>query len=120
MPTALKFHITISNGNLWHETQEEIIQNYSDKELERLSLSQQKEFNSIKNMIIREVLNDNVIEENNMAETLGIFKNLFNLFENKLPCEQNQDNKIDSKLIQKMREKKLAMGQKLDVKGLKL
>ncbi len=111
--------------NLWHETQEEIIQSYSDKELEKLPLSQQKEFNSIKNMIIREVLNDNVIEENNMAENfapsaLGIFKNIFKLFENKLPCEQNQNNKIDSKLIQKMRERKLAMGQKLDVKGLKL
>ncbi len=111
--------------DLWHETQEEIVQSYSDKELEKLPLSQQKEFNSIKNMIIREVLNSNVIEENNMAETfapsaLGIFKNIFKLFENKLPCEQSQDNKIDSKLIQKMREKKLAMGQKLDVKGLKL
>ncbi len=111
--------------NLWRETQEEIIQNYSDKELEKLPLSQQKEFNSIKNMIIREVLSDDVIAENNMAENfapsaLGIFKNIFKLFENKLPCEQSQDIKIDSKLIQKMRERKLAMGQKLDVKGLKL
>ena len=40
--------------DLWHELQNKVIHNYTDKEISRLPLSQQKEFKSIKNHIIYE------------------------------------------------------------------
>ncbi|MFI3255637.1 MAG: MobP3 family relaxase [Eubacteriales bacterium] len=49
---------------LWCELQQEVYQSYSDTPPPPIPLSQQKEFKSIKNMIIREVLNlDMMIEQ---------------------------------------------------------
>ncbi|MFI3327293.1 MAG: MobP3 family relaxase, partial [Clostridia bacterium] len=53
--------------DLWWEIQQEIYSNYQDKIIEPLPLSKQKEFKSIKNMIISELLKeDNVLSFENM------------------------------------------------------
>ena len=42
--------------DLWNQMREEVCRTYSEQLLERLPLSQQKEFKSVRNMVIREVL----------------------------------------------------------------
>ena len=42
--------------DLWNQMQEEVCRTYSEQVPERLPLSQQKEFKSVRNMVVREVL----------------------------------------------------------------
>ena len=42
--------------DLWNQMREEVCRTYSEQLLERLPLSQQKEFKAVRNMVIREVL----------------------------------------------------------------
>ena len=43
--------------DLWYEQRENIIRTYTDEEVERIPLSQNKEFKSIKNAVIQEAMN---------------------------------------------------------------
>ena len=42
--------------SLWYELREEVLRTYKDTMLERLPLSQQKEFKRIKNLVIQEAV----------------------------------------------------------------
>ncbi len=126
--------------DLWYEMQDEICKTYQDKEITRVPLSEQKEFKSMKNMIIKEVLDSDDIEfnvsvkensntssyENRQTSNVGmsvfnIVRNLAKTFDDNFPKDkQDSHQKIDSKLLKKMREKKQAQGQKLDIRELKM
>lgn len=48
--------------NLWYEQKDKITSNYTDEKLKRIPLSRNKEFKSIRNMVIKEAMNlDNII-----------------------------------------------------------
>ena len=51
--------------NLWYEQKDKITSNYTDEKLKRIPLSQNKEFKSIRNMVIKEAMNLN--------DTIAIF-----------------------------------------------
>ena len=144
--------------DLWCQMQNEIYSSYQDTMPEPLPLSQQKEFKSIKNMIIKEVLNldfeielgqmepqptvefpqaeEQLVEhqqlfvgreinwEDNQTSTqqkyasagicaLRLFHQLSKIFEDNIPQDSTSSHpKIDSKLLCKLREKKMAQGHK--------
>ncbi len=126
--------------DLWWEMQQEIYSNYQDKIIKPLPLSKQKEFKSIKNMIISELLKeDNVLSfENTQSENsivqkendksfdysktaLNILNSLSRVFENEnKDFDKETHPKIDSNAIREMRKRKQALGQKLDLKEMKL
>ncbi|MFI3228296.1 MAG: MobP3 family relaxase [Clostridia bacterium] len=126
--------------DLWWEIQQEIYSNYQDKIIKPLPLSKQTEFKSIKNMIISELIKeDNILSfentqsENSIAQkesytnldfnklALNILNSISRVFEaeNKNFDKQSQP-KIDSNAIREMRKRKQALGQKLDLKEMKL
>ena len=124
--------------DLWYELKNTIHHNYSENIPEPLPLSKQKEFKSIKNMILEEVLalelvigaelasvaqestseNEIFTSDNYANEGIGLcvsrlLTSLGKLFDDSLPRDStSHSQKIDSKLFQKLREKKLAQGQK--------
>ncbi|MFI3327326.1 MAG: hypothetical protein R3Y35_14330, partial [Clostridia bacterium] len=96
----------------------------------------QKEFKSIKNMIISELLKeDNVLSFENMnvnvqnksnnfdfdKSALNILNSLSKVFDSENKDFNKQTHpKIDSNAIREMRKRKQALGQKLDLKEMKL
>jgi len=140
--------------SLWYEMRNEVLHSYMDNLPEPLPLSQQKEFKSIKNMIIKEADNFNreifSLEElsdgdielrspisstkqenekhkiymgeinrfNNKSVSLIVskmFHHMSKTFEDNIPLQiSNVGGKIDSKLLRKLRQKKMAQGHKKD------
>lgn len=52
--------------NLWYEQRENIIRTYTDEEVKRMPLSQNKEFKSIKNAVIQEAMN--IVDDRTLIE----------------------------------------------------
>ncbi len=107
--------------NLWQELQEEILHGYKDTLPPHLKLSEQKEFKSIKNMIIREVMKldfaENKLQNNTQNKVkigftiANLLKSLGNIFEDSLPKDSTTSHqKIDSKAMRKLRELKASKG----------
>ncbi len=124
--------------SLWQEMQDEIVHGYQDMVPKRLPLSRQKEFRSIKNMVIQEVLKLDLefamqgiagerMNENTVSATQGLQEITHNpdlgqsvfrllgsvskLFEDNVQKSFSQD-RADSKSIRKLCEKKRLHGQK--------
>ena len=124
--------------NLWYEMKNTIYHNYSENIPKPIPLSKQKEFKSIKNMILDEVLHldlamvSQISEESKETPTeklkfnsneyvntninlcvSRLLTSLTKLFDDSLPQDStSHTQKIDSKLFQKLREKKQVHGQK--------
>ncbi len=109
--------------DLWQDLQEEIYHGYKDTLPPRLKLSQQKEFKSIKNMIINEVMKldftENTLQkevQNNIKigfTIANLLKSLSKVFKENKPRDTTTSNqKIDSKAMRKLRELKASKGQK--------
>lgn len=139
---------------LWYEMRNEVLYSYMDNLPEPLPLSKQKEFKSIKNMIIKEADDFNKgifffediasectetntfmssseqenednkihIEDINrfnnkkISQVVSrIFYHMGKTFENNVPLQiSNVGRKIDSKLLRKLRQKKMGQGYKKD------
>ena len=113
-----------------------------DKPPETLPLSKQKEFKSIKNMIISEAdkfekgeislnelinvnhteLNMNEYHEPSIALfTTRLFHHMGRIFEDNMPLNKSGIGfKIDSKLLKKLKKKKIASGHKRDEQNLQI
>ena len=124
--------------DLWYEMKNTIYHNYSENIPKSIPLSKQKEFKSIKNMILDEVLNldlamvSQISDESKETPTeklkfnsneyvntninlciSRLLTSLAKLFDDSLPQDStSHSQKIDSKLFQKLREKKQVQGQK--------
>ena len=122
----------------WYALKNTIYNNYANQTPDPLPLSRQKEFKSIKNMIVEEVINLDLIMRSEIREdshetprenqTIGhaddvnqsinlcvsrLLKSLSNLFVDSLPQDSTSHSQtIDSKLFQILSEKKQAQGQK--------
>ena len=104
----------------WREMKNEVIKSYKDTEAERIPLSMETAFKPLKNAVIQEArkfqmeAEQNIINKTSLEfHTNQVLKHLGKIFEEQLPTDNEQDRrKMDSKLLQKMREKKLALGQK--------
>ena len=113
--------------DLWYESKFEIYKGYADKLPEKMLLSQQQEFKSIKNMIISEVNNMEIdmTESMDISElskgVLGMFKAIENLFTNEIIKDSTtQNHRIDKKAMARLIEKKAAKGQKHTGEDLKM
>ncbi len=108
----------------WWQLKEEVYHSYSDREWKQPKLSECNEFKSVKNMVIKEVmkmdfslmLTDNQKQEQEVLtkHLINLFTNIAKVFESKTPEPRIAHNHIDSKRLQKLREKRLALGRKLD------
>lgn len=105
--------------DLWYDTRCEIHSSYTDEKPSKLPLSKQKEFRSIKNMIIGEV--DSMELSQNQSVNIPIVANSIvsvlasaeKLFTNEITKDCTTINqRIDKKELQKLIEKKKALGQK--------
>lgn len=118
--------------DLWYEQRENVLRTYNSILPERIPLSQNKEFKSIKNAIIQEAMNlvlDNqqepvVMEDDSepqhrqspLAGGAGIGMNALRLLQQTIQIIQNevrpvyQDKRVDRKLRRKINEKKQAQG----------
>lgn len=109
--------------DLWYEMRYEIYGNYSNEKPTKLRLSEQNEFRSIKNMIIKEIDNfdiknyqkEEIIANENII--LNDFSNIFAKLEKIFTDEAIKVNdvsnqRIDKKSFSKLIEKKEAKGQK--------
>ena len=122
--------------NLWYEMREEVLRTYKDDLPERIPLSQQKEFKRIKNIVIQEAVNlGTQLEQETLASmTPGtpagqknenhssalLFHSVTKLLHHMSRIFQEQPQPFtpvyhtDRKLLQKLREKKIAHGHKPD------
>ena len=140
--------------SLWCEMRNEVLHSYMDNLPEPLPLSKQKEFKSIKNMIIKEADNFNkgillfedidgegketntlmssseqenennkihmkdmkVFNNKKVSQVVSrMFHHMGKTFEDNTPFQSsNVGRKIDSKLLRKLRQKKMAQGLKRD------
>ena len=128
--------------NLWYEMREEVLRTYKDDLPERIPLSRQKEFKRIKNIVIQEAVRlGTQLEQNHTApmspDTAAGQRNdehssalLFNsvtrllyhtsrIFQEQQPPASPVYH-TDRKLLQKLREKKIAHGHKPDDHAPKL
>ena len=107
----------------WWKLYEEVCSYYSDNLPEQLPLSQQKEFRSIRNAVVKEAVQlwkmemlpepGQVGHENAAMAVMRLLKEIENLFWDKEPQYQQQ-MKIDRKRLRELRRKKLAQGLRLD------
>ena len=128
--------------NLWYEMREEVLRTYKDDLPERISLSQQKEFKRIKNIVIQEAVrlgaeleqnhaaptspNTAAVQRNDDHSSAPLFDSVTRLLhhmgrifqEQQLPASPVYHT--DRKLLQKLREKKIAQGHKPDDHAPKL
>lgn len=117
--------------DLWYEQREEVIKTYTENLPKRIPLSQNKEFKSIKNIVINEVLN--ILEQGNCSDIQNINNNIntnYNsknsytsicvirllnqiskVLQNNILNEQ-RNQMIDRKLKRKINEKKQSHGLK--------
>lgn len=118
--------------DLWYEQRENVLRTYNSNLPERVQLSQNREFKSIKNAIIQAAMNlvldsqqeqgvaeDDVeiqSQHSPMAGNAGIGMNALRLLQQTSQILQNevrpvyQDKRVDRKLRQKIDEKKQAQG----------
>ncbi|MFI3174767.1 MAG: MobP3 family relaxase [Bacillota bacterium] len=109
---------------LWHEMRDKVIRNYRDEGEEYVPLSQREEFKPLRNAVIHEAIQF-VIQENQAVHDKQVaeksisfhkdelLKHLGRIFE-EMPLEHSPKQRMDSKLLREMRQKKLALGQKSD------
>lgn len=102
--------------DLWYKMREEVLHTYRDDVPQRVPLCEQKEFKRIKNIVIEEAvkLGETESTQIHVAQSVTrLLKQLSNIFQDKTP-NLNQDGPkfTDRKLLQKMREKKAALGEK--------
>ena len=118
--------------NLWYELREDVLQTYRDTMPERVPLSQQKEFKRIKNLVIEEAVRmgadpqrvfagvqnpeAQVRQPASIAQAATrLLHHMGNIFRDQQPpAEGVLRVSVDSKLRQKIREKKIALGHKAD------
>ena len=128
--------------SLWYEMREEVLRTYKDNLPERIPLSRQKEFKQNKNIVIQEAVRLGAeLEQNHAAQmspnTAAVQRNdghssapLFNsvtrllhhmgrIFQEQ-PPPASPAYHTDRKLLQKLREKKIAHGHKPDDHAPKL
>ena len=117
--------------DLWYEQRENVLRTYNSSLPERIPLSQNNEFKSIKNTIIQEAMNlvlDNqheqvatndiepLYKQSSPAGGAGIGMNALRLLQQTSQIIQNkvhpiyQDRRVDRKLRRKINEKKQAQG----------
>lgn len=109
--------------SLWYEQREALIKFYSDDLPERVPISENEEFRSIKNSVIREVLKINTQEQNSVTirikrekfkreyssfnAAISLVSNLANLIKDDYDQEFDEAmDDIDSRLKEEIREKK--------------
>lgn len=107
--------------DLWYEQREEVIKTYTENLPKRIPLSQNKEVKSIKNIVIKEVLNtliedENLRNVNNQSSYTSIcivrlLNHLSKILQNSILNEQ-RNQMIDRKLKHKINDKKQAHGLK--------
>lgn len=101
---------------LWKELQEEIVGGYKDGAAEDIPLSKQKEFKSIKNMIINETieLGRKVNDTQEVAQaSFKLLKAISKMLESKLPRDSTtQAQRVDSKSLRRLKELKESRGLK--------
>ena len=130
--------------NLWYEMREEVLRTYKDDLPERIPLSQQKEFKRIKNIVIQEAVqlgeqleqrtdhtatpytaaslpqNTAAGQRNDNYSSALLFHSVTKLLHHMSRIFQEQQQPFtpvyhtDRKLLQKLREKKIAHGHKPD------
>ena len=104
--------------DLWYEMREEVLRTYRDEIPERVPLSQQKAFKSIKNVIIKEALQLSVEEKFDgtvvARSTANLLRHMSNMFQEQAAPTAGAISFTDSKLRRKIQEKKIAMGHKPD------
>jgi len=125
--------------NLWYEMREEVLRTYKDDLPERIPLSQQKEFKRIKNIVIQEAVrlgkqmdqktdhtaasstqNTPAGQRNDGHSSALLFNSVTKLLHHMSRIFQEQQQPFtpvyhtDRKLLQKLREKKIAHGHKPD------
>ena len=127
--------------NLWYEMREEVLRTYKDDLPERIPLSRQKEFKRIKNIVIQEAVRLGAQLEQNHAAPVSpnaagqrngdhssvlLFNSVTRLLYHMGRIFQEQQPPAspvyhtDRKLLRKLREKKIAHGQKPDDHAPKL
>ena len=122
--------------NLWYEMREEVLRTYKDDLPERIPLSQQKEFKRIKNIVIQEAVNlgtqleQEILasmtpstpagQKNDNHSSALLVHSVTKLLHHMSRIFQEQQQPFtpvyhtDRKLLQKLREKKIAHGHKPD------
>ncbi len=118
--------------DLWYELREDVLKTYKDTMPERVPLSQQKEFKRIKNIVIEEAVRMGADRQSafsaarnsdtQMRQPVSIYQSatrllhhMGNIFRDQQPPVDGALRvSMDSKLRQKMREKKMALGHKAD------
>ena len=127
---------------LWYEMREEVLRTYKDDLPERIPLSQQKEFKRIKNIVVQEAErlgtelkqdcavptspNTAAVQRNDDHSSAPLFNSVTRLLHHMGRIFQEQPPPVspayhtDRKLLQKLREKKMAQGHKPDDHAPKL
>jgi len=118
--------------SLWYELREDVLKTYRDTMPERIPLSQQKEFKRIKNIVIEEAVKMGAdrqsvsfsVQDSDtpMRQPVSIYQSatrllhhMGNIFRDQQPpVDSALRVSVDSKLRQKIREKKMALGHKAD------
>lgn len=115
--------------DLWYELREDVLKTYKDTMPERVPLSQQKEFKRIKNIVIEEAVHMGVDPQHISAHAQNSERPLASIYQSATRLLHHMGNifrdqqppvdgalrvSVDSKLRQKMREKKMALGHKAD------
>ncbi|WP_304472336.1 MobP3 family relaxase [uncultured Parasutterella sp.] len=118
--------------DLWYELREDVLKTYKDTMPERVPLSQQKEFKRIKNLVIEEAVRMSADRQSafsaarnsdaQMRQPISIYQSatrllhhMGNIFRDQQPPADGALRvSVDSKLRQKIREKKMALGHKAD------
>ena len=128
--------------NLWYEMREEVLRTYKNDLPERVPLSKQKEFKRIKNIVIQEAVrlgaevnqnhalptspNTVAVQRNDGHSSAPLFNSVTRLLHHMGRIFQEQPPPVspiyhtDRKLLQKLREKKMAQGHKPDDHAPKL
>lgn len=124
--------------NLWYESREEVIQTYTDNMPERISLVDNKEFKSIKNVVIQEAMNiielnktdAKYIENSNNKSiqttlryipdrnasvsgcAIRLLHYICRIIESKIDARDDEELVVDNKQKRKIQEKKQSHGLK--------
>ena len=128
--------------SLWYEMREEVLRTYKDNLPERIPLSRQKEFKQNKNIVIQEAVrlgaeleqnhaaqmspNTAAVQRNDGHSSAPLFNSVTRLLHHMGRIFQEQPPPVspayhtDRKLLQKLREKKIAHGHKPDDHAPKL
>jgi len=118
--------------NLWYELREDVLRTYKDTMPKRIPLSQQKESKRIKNLVIEEAVRMGADPQRVSASAQNsevhvrrpvsiarsatrLLHHMSNIFRDQQPPADGALRvSVDSKLRQKIREKKIAIGHKAD------